>query len=862
MPIPPSPTLATVKDVAESIIMAQQPAGLGRTIFFIGAGCSVSARVPAVPAIAQRMVQEIAGKFRTCPDGSDPATCYFSLLTKERISPCFNDPQPAGASTTHPATAINWHSVYDQCFDKHFRSPDDVRDLFGRILADCGDAINWAHLCLGELCAQSYVSTVLTTNFDQLVLTGMANAGLLPVVCDGLESLNRLSSSPSHPQLVELHGSRHTYRLRNRPSEVASVAEQPGAISSVLGLFNTARTFVAVGYGGREDGVMDLLIEAARTYPDKNMFWVEYSEDITRVGPKVREFLSYSSNSSVVAGQDADKFFLELCREMGVGPPGAVREPLARYRSVLNNLKRSDIALQDIMAEMDRSSNLLVTLEDCERQANEGVTSTNVADEVRQLRLRGEFEKAYEQALNAVLGIEPQQVPVAILKELIAAGGEYANEQMTTNIEKAIEVYSDTSAKCELLLKTEPGPANATIFASTLRNLGQALLQAGDFNKARESYERALALDGKTAEAVGNDQGAEALADSHQALSDVLIRTGDLAGAVAHIEEALKIRDSLVKANADDRVLLHNLSMTYDRLGDARSEQGDFTGAKDAYERALTVDNQLSEKYSALPDQRRNLAVGNAKLGDLLRAEGHLEEARDKYSIALRVTEELLQEFPKTGEYKRDLSIAYAKMGDIEKDSLKFKEADLFYQRALSLAREMAASNPRSAQAVRDVSMVLTRLGTLNTVEGNLDTARRYAEEALEIDEELCRKNQGFTHNIRDLALSCMDLGRINERLGNLDGGLRYYKRALELCEQHVSVNPASAEAQRDLSVALESAADIYEKRTAIPESLEYYKRSLIIARSLAAAHPENPQFGRDLEITENAIARLEKMLT
>ena len=86
------------------------------------------------------------------------------------------------------------------------------------------------HLCLGELVKRRSPSTVLTTNFDQLVLSGMARAGVLPVVCDGIESLNRIAGAPRHPQLVELHGSRHTYLLRNRPEDVEAIRSDPASV--------------------------------------------------------------------------------------------------------------------------------------------------------------------------------------------------------------------------------------------------------------------------------------------------------------------------------------------------------------------------------------------------------------------------------------------------------------------------------------------------------------------------------------------------------------------------------------------------------------------------------------------------------
>ena len=142
-------------------------------------------------------------------------------------------------------------------FRRHYTAPDDVRELFGSLMTEAKGAINWAHLCLGELVRREYVSTVLTTNFDQLVLY-LVRAVSCPWSAMA-SNRSRIAGAPRHPQLVELHGSRHTYLLRNAPTDVEAVRTDSGASAAIEKLFQSATTFVAVGYGGREDGVMDLL---------------------------------------------------------------------------------------------------------------------------------------------------------------------------------------------------------------------------------------------------------------------------------------------------------------------------------------------------------------------------------------------------------------------------------------------------------------------------------------------------------------------------------------------------------------------------------------------------------------------------
>src|SRR5690348_11670541 len=100
----------------------------------------------------------------------------------------------------------HWKALYSLFFETHLKSPNAQRDVINEIIDQAQNRLNWAHACLGELVDQRYVHTVLTTNFDQLVVQGIIRTGLLPVTADGLEALNRITGKPRHPQVVHLHG--------------------------------------------------------------------------------------------------------------------------------------------------------------------------------------------------------------------------------------------------------------------------------------------------------------------------------------------------------------------------------------------------------------------------------------------------------------------------------------------------------------------------------------------------------------------------------------------------------------------------------------------------------------------------------
>jgi hypothetical protein len=181
---------------------------------------------------------------------------------------------------------------------------------------------------------------------------------------------------------------------------VNEVWQNPQASAAVQKLLQHATTFVVVGYGGREEGVMELLIQAAEVYRDKNLFWVQYSADPKTLNQKAKRFLGTSRNAGLLVAQDADVFFLELCRELGVGPPMALSEPLKAVEQVIRDIEASSVANDDIRLEIKsakaRTSMLSAAL------ANAVRTEEDVIAEIRAKRLSGNYAEAYGLAEEAL----------------------------------------------------------------------------------------------------------------------------------------------------------------------------------------------------------------------------------------------------------------------------------------------------------------------------------------------------------------------------------------------------------------------------------------------------------------------------
>lgn len=334
--------IGSVREIAEAMRRDHSPklptSTLGKTVLLIGAGCSKSAGFPLASEIAQTLVIRLAIDYGlTEASQSDFHLCIEKLIDAGKFKKEEVYTQPDITSKE-----IDWQNIYDILFSTHYCTPKEIRQIFSEIFDKNLHQMNWAHLCIGELVRLGYVSTVLTTNFDQLALAGITHSGRLPVVSDGIESMNRITGDSNSPQLIQIHGSRHTYYLRNSAEDVEEVSRDAGTKHAIEELLRTAKVFISIGYGGRELGIMRLLIDAAKRYPDTRIFWATYSNDANSIGPLATEFLNTSRFSKILLGQDADEFFHRLLHDLDASPPRIISDPLYIVRELTDNLVYSD----------------------------------------------------------------------------------------------------------------------------------------------------------------------------------------------------------------------------------------------------------------------------------------------------------------------------------------------------------------------------------------------------------------------------------------------------------------------------------------------------------------------------------------
>jgi tetratricopeptide (TPR) repeat protein len=387
-----------------------------------------------------------------------------------------------------------WKNAYGYIFEKHYSSSTDQRQIINEEIDGAKGKINWAHLCLGELAAKRYVHTILTTNFDQLALDGIIRTGLIPVVADGIESLNRIDGKPAYPQLVHLHGSQHTYNPRNSHSAVEETASSPLLIRALSELLREGSALVVVGYSGGEEGVMKLLIEAARNL-NPVIYWVLRENTDEALSPLAMELLDSTRNGGVILGQDADVFFREIMQGVGLGMPGWMNDPVALLKERASQISKGGNA--DITAEIELYGQRLNALEGYNKQWEDKRSgSERNLDRARRLKLAGKFQEAigaYREALRSInRNKQPADWAMTQNNLGIALARLGERESGTARLEEAVAAF-------HAALEERTRERVPLQWAATQNNLGNALLSLGEresdparLKEAVSAYQAAL----------------------------------------------------------------------------------------------------------------------------------------------------------------------------------------------------------------------------------------------------------------------------------------------------------------------------------------------------------------------------------
>lgn len=285
-------------------------------------------------------------------------------------------------------------------------------------------------------------------------------------------------------------------------------------------------------------------------------------------------------------------------------------------------------------------------------------------------------------------------------------------------------------------------------------------------------------------------------------LSDVLIETGDLAGALALRETSLRISQSLAEVNPDDKFAQRGVAVALSKLGEALMATGDLAGAQARFKASVEVCERLLQTSAGPEPDRRLLSVTLQLHGEALFASGDLAGARSRFESSLKLRESLAAAKPKSIEAQRDVSDTLIKLGEVLQATGDLPGARSRYEASLGVLQRLAEVDQTSAEAKRDVSICLSRLGEVAQQAGDLPAAQTYYESSLKIAEQLAASNPSSADAQSGLSLSLGNLGSVLALSGDLVGARSRFEASLKIDQRLAAENPSNTDAQRDLIVS------------------------------------------------------------
>jgi hypothetical protein len=274
--------------------------------WFLGAGCSAAAGIPTANDMVWEFKQQIYVSQRkvslaTVSDLANPAV-------RSLLQGYFD------ASGRFPALGAN--DEYAAYFEAVWPSEQDRRSYLDSKMK--GAKPSYGHLALATLMKADLSRIVWATNFDSLTADACARvydstAHLTVAALDAPSVANQAISAQRWPLEVKLHGDFRSRRLKNTNDELR---EQDAKLRQLL--IDTCRSYglVAVGYSGRDDSVMDTLLEAIEL-PNafgSGLFWLHRGE--AEPLPKVVKLLDRAADLGIDGGLVRIENFDEAMRDI------------------------------------------------------------------------------------------------------------------------------------------------------------------------------------------------------------------------------------------------------------------------------------------------------------------------------------------------------------------------------------------------------------------------------------------------------------------------------------------------------------------------------------------------------------------
>jgi serine/threonine protein kinase len=351
---------------------------------------------------------------------------------------------------------------------------------------------------------------------------------------------------------------------------------------------------------------------------------------------------------------------------------------------------------------------------------------------------------------------------------------------------------------------------------------------------------------------------------AHSVLFDYHDAIKDLPGATAVrerlVRDGLEYLDSLAGEVSDDRALQAELAAAYERVGDVRGEAyganlGDPAGAIESYEKALRIRESLVKADPHNVRARSDLARSHMRIGNRLIATGESARGLEHLRRSLAVYQQLDREGEVSAELRNETAAAYSYLGLAFEDLGDAPGALDNQLKALVLRTQLATDHPANPEYRRNLAVAHINVGRALVLSGNVKEGVESNQKALVMCQALHAENSESADYRRLLANTYQNDGDYRAILGDTAGALASFRRKLVLDEQALADDPVDARSRSDVGYTGERIGVLLTHASEPAQALPFYHQALAMLEVLTKDAPEDLSLRYHASVTRAGLA-------
>jgi tetratricopeptide (TPR) repeat protein len=355
--------------------------------------------------------------------------------------------------------------------------------------------------------------------------------------------------------------------------------------------------------------------------------------------------------------------------------------------------------------------------------------------------------------------------------------------------------------------------------------------------------------------AVARDDNETAQAFSER--SDVLHSQGDLIGARAAAENALKISRRAAAADPKNTELQFTLSRTLISFGEVARQQADFATAQMAYLEETASARRRVDADPSNVRNRRSLAADLLHLSDVYIQLGNVPGARHSLEEIVSIQDHLLAEHPDNIVTQRQIGVTLMWLSDVLVSDGAFADARKANIRIVDTATRLSAADPENAILQRDLVYGLTKTAMLQRIEGDFAGSLQTWRQSLDISRALALSAGAALQMKQDVGTTLTNIGDVQLLQGDFEGSRSSNEEAVSILRKLVSGDKTDAPSRYFLAASLFGLGDALSMKGEHDNARRAYEEGISLDRALAKKSADAADYEFGLSVGQLGLGKL-----